>query len=98
MTGAPPPEVAGRRRRRRVVALATVTALVIVASSVWWVFTGLPRPLATALAEAEWAPCGAAYDSARTARDTARVDSRVIRPRSRFTPAVTCGTRRTSLP
>jgi hypothetical protein len=71
-----------------------VTVLVAAAVLLWWVFAGLPRSLETALADAEWAPCVAGYDSAATARDSARVDRRVLRPRSRFTPAVTCGSRR----
>lgn len=68
-----------------------VTSLVIAAFAVWWVFAGLPRPVATALADAEWEPCIAKYAAATTARDSARVDTWVLKPRSRFEAAVTCG-------
>lgn len=78
--------------------LAAMTALVVAAVVLWWTFAGLPRPVATALADAEWQPCVPKYDSARTARDTARVDSWILKPRSRFTPAVTCGRLRTARP
>jgi hypothetical protein len=71
--------------------VAAVTALVIAATVVWWTFAGLPQPVATALADAEWEPCVPKYDSASSARDTARVDGWILKPRSRFTPAVTCG-------
>jgi hypothetical protein len=74
--------------------VAAVTALVIAALAVLWVFVGLPKPVAVALADSEWAPCIPKYDSATTARDTARVDGWVLKPRSRFTPAVTCGSLR----
>lgn len=68
-----------------------MAAVVIAALLVWWTITGLPRPVATALADAEWEPCLPKYDSARTARDSARVDGWILKPRSRFTSAVTCG-------
>jgi hypothetical protein len=71
--------------------VAAVTALVMAAILLWWTLAGLPKPVATALADAEWAPCVPKYDSATSARDTARVDSWILKPRSRFTPAVTCG-------
>ena len=76
--------------------VAAVTALVIAAFAVWVVWAGLPAPLATALADAEWEPCIARYAAATGARDSARVDSWVLKPRSRFTPAVTCGSLRRS--
>lgn len=69
-------------------------ALIIAAAAVWSVFGGLPRPVASALADAEWAPCVPRYEAAVSARDTTRVDAWVLKPRSRFQPAVTCGSLR----
>ena len=68
-----------------------MAAVVIAALLVWWTIVGLPSPVATALADAEWEPCLPKYDSARSTRDSARVDGWILKPRSRFTPAVTCG-------
>jgi hypothetical protein len=74
--------------------VAAVTALVIAAFALWMVWAGMPAPLATAMADAEWEPCIPKYAAAATTRDSARVDTWVLKPRSRFTPAVTCGSLR----
>ncbi len=44
-----------------------------------------------ALREAEFEPCKKRLTTARDARDTAAIDALVVKPRSRFSAAVTCG-------
>jgi hypothetical protein len=71
--------------------VAAITALVVAAAAVYSVWAGLPIRVESAMADAEWAPCVPRYAAARSARDSAGVDAWILRPRSRFQPAVTCG-------
>jgi len=72
---------------RAATAVLVIVALVMTA----WMFTGLPAPVATAMANAEFEPCVKRYDTARNARDTLGVDGLVLTPKTRFTREVTCG-------
>jgi len=74
-----------------VIRAATAALVTIALVMTAWLFTGLPRPVATAMADAEFEPCLKQYNSALDTRDTQRVDGIVVKPRSRFTRAVTCG-------
>lgn len=69
-------------------------ALIIAAAAVWSVVAGLPEPVESALADAEFAPCVPRYAAAGSLQDSVRVDALVLKPRSRFLPAVTCGSLR----
>lgn len=82
------------RRIRRVGRLVAVLALAIGFIALLWVFTGIPAPVATAMEDALWAPCPAQYVNARTAGDSALADGYVLRPRTRFEKAITCGSER----
>lgn len=64
-------------------AIAVVTA--------WWLFRGVPEPVTTAMDDAMWAPCPSRYEAARTAADSQLVDGYILKPRSRFSKAITCG-------
>jgi hypothetical protein len=44
--------------------------------------------------DAMWAPCPAQYQAARTAVDSGLADGYVLRPRTRFERAITCGSER----
>lgn len=89
-----PPESRRPRYIGVLARVAAVIALIIAAAAVWSIVAGLPKPVATALADAEWAPCVPRYAEASSARDSARVDAWVLKPRSRFQAAVTCGSLR----
>lgn len=82
------------RRIRRVGRLVAVFALATAFIAMLWVFTGIPTPVATAMDDAMWAPCPAQYVNARTAGDSALADGYVLRPRTRFEKAITCGSER----
>jgi hypothetical protein len=69
------------------VAIALVTG--------WWLAWGVPRPVTTAMDDAMWAPCAPRYADARTAADSALVDGYILKPRARFSRAITCGSERT---
>jgi len=75
---------------RLVIGAAVLLAFV----SVLWVFTGLPSPVATAMDDALYAPCPSRYASARSVADTTLMDGYVLRPRTRFERAITCGSER----
>lgn len=62
--------------------------------SILWVFTGLPSPVATAMDDALYAPCPSRYAAAHSTSDSALVDGYVLRPRTRFERAITCGGQR----
>lgn len=89
--------MAAPRHIRVISRVTTVVVLLIVIAMVTWLFTGMPASVETALAEALWAPCPPRYASARTARDTSDVDTFVLKPRSRFERAITCGTLRAKM-
>lgn len=72
---------------RAATAVLVIVALVMTA----WMFTGLPAPVAAAMATAEFDPCLKRYNTARNARDTLGVDGLVLTPKTRFTREVTCG-------
>ncbi len=44
--------------------------------------------------DALWAPCPAQYGDARSAQDSVLADGYVLRPRTRFERAITCGSER----
>lgn len=67
-------------------ALGVVTA--------WWLVRGVPRPVTDAMDSALWAPCGPRYAAARSARDSQLVDGYILKPRARFSTAITCGSER----
>ncbi len=69
----------------------TVVVLSVVACMVMWLFTGMPASVAGAITDALWAPCPPRFAAARTAQDSADVDGVVLKPRSRFERAITCG-------
>jgi hypothetical protein len=89
--------MAAPRHIRIISRVTTVVVLVIVIAMVTWLFTGMPSSVETALAEALWAPCPPRYAAARTPRDTGDVDTFVLKPRSRFERAITCGTLRAKM-
>lgn len=68
--------------------------LAISAVTVWWLVRGVPEPLTTAMDEALFAPCPSRYAAARSAGDTALVDGYILKPRARFSKAITCGSER----
>ena len=78
-------------RIRRIGRVVAVLSLAILFIAVLWVFTGIPAPVATAMDDALWAPCPAQYQAARTAVDSGLADGYVLRPRTRFERAITCG-------
>ncbi len=82
------------RRIRRVGRLVAVFALATAFIAMLWVFTGIPTPVATAMEDALWAPCPAQYVNATTVGDSALADGYVLRPRTRFEKAITCGSER----
>jgi len=69
----------------------TIVVMVIVVSMVTWFFTGMPTSVEAAITDALWAPCPPRYAAAKTAQDSADVDGIVLKPRSRFERAITCG-------
>jgi hypothetical protein len=69
-------------------------AVLVAVVAFGWVFTGLPTPIADAMQEAVYEPCPPRYAVARSAQDSALVDGVVLRPRSRFQRAITCGDER----
>lgn len=70
----------------------------IVAVTVWWLFFGVPKPVTTAMDDAMWAPCPAQYARARTRQDSVLADGYILKPRSRFSKAITCGGERLRRP
>ncbi len=82
------------RRIRRIGRLIAILALAIGFIGLLWVFTGIPSPVATAMDDALWKPCPAQYLDARTAIDSGLADGYVLRPRTRFERAITCGSER----
>ncbi|WP_373058012.1 hypothetical protein [Gemmatimonas sp.] len=79
------------RRIRRIGRLFAILALAIGFIGFLWVFTGIPTSVATAMDDALWAPCPAQYVAARNAIDSGLADGYVLRPRTRFERAITCG-------
>ena len=79
------------RHIRIIHGITTAVVLVVAAAMVMWLFTGLPPSLETAITDALYAPCPPRYAAARTAQDSADVDGVVLKPRSRFERAITCG-------
>jgi hypothetical protein len=69
--------------------------LVMVLVTVWWLTAGVPKPVTEAMDDALFAPCPSRYAEARTAGDTGLVDGYILKPRSRFSRAITCGSERT---
>ncbi|AMW03881.1 hypothetical protein [Gemmatimonas phototrophica] len=68
--------------------------LAITAVTVWWLVRGVPQPVTTAMDDALFAPCPSRYAAARTAGDSALVDGYILKPRARFSKAITCGSER----
>lgn len=68
--------------------------LAICLVTVWWLVRGVPRPVTDAMDDAMWAPCAPRYAAARTAGDTGLVDGYILKPRARFSKAITCGSER----
>jgi hypothetical protein len=60
----------------------------------WWLVRGVPRPVTDVMDDALWAPCEPRYAAARTAGDSQLVDGYILKPRSRFSRAITCGSER----
>lgn len=79
------------RRIRRIGRLVALLAVAVMFIAMLWVFTGLPSPVATAMDDALWAPCPAQYLAAHSAVDSGLADGYVLRPRTRFERAITCG-------
>jgi hypothetical protein len=75
-----------------------VLFLAIVVVTGWWLVRGVPRSVTSAMDEAMWAPCAPRYQAARTAADTALVDGYILKPRARFSRAITCGSERKRRP
>jgi hypothetical protein len=90
----PRPNDPAPRRIRQVARVGAILAVAIMIITMLWVFTGIPAPVATAMNDALWAPCPTQYDAARTAQDSNLVDGYVLRPRTRFERAITCGSER----
>ena len=88
---APRPGDPAPRRIRRIGRLVALLAVAVMFIAMLWVFTGLPSPVATAMDDALWAPCPAQYLAARSAIDSGLADGYVLRPRTRFERAITCG-------
>jgi hypothetical protein len=82
------------RRIRRIGRLVAILAVAVMFIAMLWVFTGIPTPVATAMNDALWAPCPAQYLAARSAIDSGLADGYVLRPRTRFERAITCGSER----
>lgn len=87
----PPQQPHRLRLLRRVV---TIAAVLIALVTLAWVFTGLPAPVASAMGDALYAPCPAQYAAATNAQDSSVADGYVLRPRTRFERAITCGSER----
>jgi hypothetical protein len=68
--------------------------LAICAVTAWWLVRGVPKPVTDAMDEAMWAPCAPRYAAARTAGDSQLVDGYILKPRARFSKAITCGSER----
>lgn len=60
----------------------------------WWLVRGVPRPVTDAMDNALWAPCAPRYAAARSAGDSVLVDGHILKPRARFSKAITCGSER----
>jgi hypothetical protein len=88
---APRPNDPSPRRIRRLGRLGAIVAVAVIFITMLWVFTGIPTPVATAMNDALWAPCPAQYAAAHTAQDSALADGYILRPRTRFERAITCG-------
>ena len=85
----------GSPRHIRIISrVTTVVLLLIVVTMVTWFITGMPSTVESAITDAMWKPCPGHYAIAKTATDTADADSYVLKPRSRFEKAITCGTMR----
>ena len=91
---APRPGDPAPRRIRRIGRLVALLAVAVMFIAMLWVFTGSPTPVATAMNDALWAPCPTQYLAARSAIDSGLADGYVLRPRTRFERAITCGSER----
>lgn len=74
--------------------LVTMCFVAIAGVTVWWLFRGVPEPVTRAMDDALYEPCPSRYAAARTGRDSALVDGYILKPRSRFSKAITCGSER----
>lgn len=74
--------------------LVTVCFVAIAVVTGWWLFRGVPEPVTRAMDDALYEPCPSRYAAARTAQDSALVDGYILKPRSRFSKAITCGSER----
>ncbi len=92
---APRPNDPAPRRIRQLARLGAIFALAVMFIAMLWVFTGIPSPVATAMDDALWAPCPAQYAAARNTQDSVLTDGYILRPRTRFERAITCGGERT---
>ncbi|WP_396222310.1 hypothetical protein [Gemmatimonas sp.] len=68
--------------------------LAICLVTAWWLVRGVPRPVTDAMDDALWEPCVARYAAARTPGDTQLTDGYILKPRARFSKAITCGSER----
>lgn len=68
--------------------------LVVGIVTAWWLVRGVPRPVTDVMDDALYAPCEPRYAAARTAGDSQLVDGYILKPRSRFSRAITCGSER----
>lgn len=74
--------------------LMSTVFLAIVAVTAWWLFRGVPKPVTTAMDAAMWEPCAPRYAAVRTTADSTMVDGYILKPRARFSRAITCGSER----
>lgn len=74
--------------------LVSVLFLAIALVTAWWLVRGVPKPVTSAMDEAMWEPCEPRYAAARTAADSTLVDGYILKPRARFSRAITCGSER----
>jgi hypothetical protein len=85
------------RREFRMPRVAIFLLLTIVLVTGWWLVRGVPRPVTDAMDAALWAPCAPRYAASRSAGDSALVDGYILKPRARFSKAITCGSERLRL-
>lgn len=74
--------------------VAIFVLLTITGVTVWWLVRGVPRPVTDAMDDALWAPCVPRYAAALSAGDSGLVDGYILKPRARFSKAITCGSER----
>ena len=74
--------------------LAVFVLVTVGGITLWWLVRGVPRPVTDAMDDALWAPCAPRYGAARSAGDSVLVDGYILKPRARFSKAITCGSER----